>query len=84
MRTTVSIDDHLLAEARSQAQRRRMTLGQLIEESLRRELAQPSTDPAPDFPVFRGGRGARPGVDLDSNRGLAELLDEGRPVDQRR
>jgi len=30
-----------------------------------------------ELPVFRGGNGPRPGVDLTSNRALYELLDEG-------
>lgn len=39
MRTTLDLPDDLLIEAQALAARRRTTLGALIEESLRRELA---------------------------------------------
>jgi hypothetical protein len=75
MRTTLAVDDHLLAAAKRRARERGQTLGQVVEDALRREL---STSPAvapPDVPVFRGGNGVRPGVDLSSNRALREALD---------
>jgi len=75
MRTTVSVDDQLLAAARQEARRRGLTLGQLVEDALRRELAADAARQPLPLPVFRGGTGARPGVDLRSNRALAELLD---------
>lgn len=77
MRTTVTLDDELLASAKMIARRRGYSLGQLLEDALRRELARTSTEPPP-VPVFRGGTGPRPGVNLRSNRALAELVD---PVD---
>jgi hypothetical protein len=75
MRTTVAIDNHLLATAKAAARRRGYTLGRLIEEALRRELAQNAAGSPPEVPVFRGGTGPRPGVDLRSNRALIELVD---------
>lgn len=75
MRTTVSIDDHILAAAKSAARFRGATLGQLVESALRRELAAPIPASPPEIPVFTNGAGARLGVDLRSNRALAELLD---------
>ncbi len=83
MRTTISIDEHLLAEARERARRRRQTLGQYIEDALRREFGRVSAQ-APPVPVFSGGRGPRPGVDLTSNRALQEVLDEGAALEQLR
>ncbi|HWG73874.1 MAG TPA: hypothetical protein VG184_07450 [Acidimicrobiales bacterium] len=83
MRTTVSIEDHLLALAKERAQQRALTLGQLVERALRRELARDST--AGDrsaIPVFEGGSGPRPGIELTSNRSLLEALDEDTPLDQ--
>jgi hypothetical protein len=38
--------------------------------------AQPTAD-RPTIPVYRNGRGLRPGVDLSSNRAIHELLDGG-------
>ncbi|MDO5698405.1 MAG: type II toxin-antitoxin system VapB family antitoxin [Dermatophilus congolensis] len=81
MRTTVSIDDELLAKARSRAREKGMTLGQVVEAALRRHLARPEEVGAPVVPVFRGGGGPRPGIDLTSNRLMTEMLDEGRPLD---
>jgi hypothetical protein len=76
MRTTVSVDDHLLAAAKQRARVRGQTLGQVVEDALRRELAEPANaEPVIDIPVFRGAAGPRPGVDLRSNRALAEVLD---------
>lgn len=78
MRTTVSVEDELLAAARRRARERGMTLGQVVEAALRRELVLAGTDRAvPHVPVFAGGGGARPGIDLTSNRALHEALDDG-------
>ena len=85
MRTTVSIHDELLASAKLRAKERGKTLSQLVEDGLRRELAV-NDDPAerPPVPIFRGGNGLRPGVDITSNRALYELLDEGVPFEKLR
>ena len=78
MRTTLSIDDELLARAKRRASRRQLTLGQYVEEALRRELLAEEAAPARvELPVFNGGR-ARPGIDLSSNRDLYDALDEER------
>lgn len=85
MRTTVAIDDEILDAAKRQARARGLTLGQIVEAALRRELAaghDPGT--APPVPVFTGGTGPRPGVDLSSNRAMQEVLDEGLELDRRR
>ena len=85
MRTTISIHDELLKTAKLRARERGLTLGGLIEDALRRELSVREEPPARvDLPVFRGGNGPRPGVDLTSNRALYELLDEGVELDKRR
>ena len=80
MRTTVRLSDELVLAAKRRARERGQSLGEVIDAALRRELATPTT-PAelPRVPVFRGGTGARPGIDLTSNRALSEVLDE--PVD---
>jgi len=76
MRTTVSIDDHLLAEARDAARQYGTSLGQFVERALRRELTMPVQQSGPEVPTFSSGSGPRPGIDLRSNRALAEYLDE--------
>jgi hypothetical protein len=85
MRTTVSISDELLAAAKRRARERGETLGDVIDAALRRELSQPDhSGERPTVPVFRGGTGPRPGVDLTSNRALHETLDEALELDARR
>lgn len=85
MRTTVAIDDELLAAARRRARDQGQSLGQVLETALRRELASPEEPrDVPPVPVFRGGTGPRPGVDLNSNRALQEVLDEALDLDRRR
>jgi hypothetical protein len=82
MRTTVSISDELLAAAKRRARERGQSLGSVIEDALRRELAAVrDSSVRPPVPVFAGGSGPRPGLDLTSNRALAEVLDEGRDLD---
>ena len=85
MRTTISIHDELLESAKLRARQRGITLGQLVEDGLRREL---SVDNEPveriPLPVFKGGNGPHPGLDLTSNRAIYEFLDEGVPLDKRR
>jgi hypothetical protein len=85
MRTTVSISDELLAAAKRRAHERGQTLGDVVDAALRRELSDPDQPvERPAVPVFRGGTGPRPGIDLTSNRALHEALDEGLELDARR
>lgn len=79
MRTTVRLDDDLLADAKTAAARSGRTLTQVIEDALRESLArgaskQPSQSPVA-LPTF-AGRGLQPGIDLDSTASLIELMDE--------
>ena len=75
MRTTVNIDDRLLQTAKDLAAARNQTLGSVVEDALRREMSRQRGATGPDLPVFRGGNGPRPGVDLRSNRALEEFFD---------
>lgn len=85
MRTTLSIDDEVLEAAKARARQRGVSLGSVVEAALRRALStRDDAGHAPPIPVFTGGTGPRPGVDLTSNRALAELLDEDVPLDRRR
>lgn len=76
MRTTVSIDDRLLAAAKRRAREQDKTLGAVLEDALRRELALREPRDVPRPPVFSGGSGLRPGIDPASNRSLREALDD--------
>jgi hypothetical protein len=85
MRTTVTISDELLAAAKRRARERGQALGDVIDAALRRELSRPDqARERPPVPIFRGGTGPRPGIDLTSNRTLHEALDEGLELDARR
>ena len=44
MRTTLDIDDDVLAAAKERAKREHMTAGQLISKLLRRAMTQPAAD----------------------------------------
>lgn len=84
MRTTLSIDDELLARARERARERGITLGAVVENALRRDFASEVRTDAPTLPVFTKGSGPKPGIDLTSNRVLHEVLDEDLPLDRLR
>ena len=80
VRTTVNIDDALLAEARQLAARTRRSLGDIVDDALRAMLlraADPRGSDAVSLPTY-GGSGLRPGVDLDDKAAVAALLDEER------
>ena len=78
MRTTVNIDEHLLAAAKDLAEARGGTLGSVLEEALQRLLAARAEAPVPGppIPVFRGGTGGNPAIDWTSNASIEEFLDE--------
>lgn len=76
MRTTVSIDERLLAAAKDAARGAGQTLGEFVEESLRLKLASKQGGIAPTLPTFTRGTGLRPGVDPSSNRSLYDALDD--------
>lgn len=78
MRTTITIRDDVLKRARQLALARSCTLSDLVEESLQRALAAPTTAPPSEqarIPTF-AGRGLQPGVDLDSTAGLLDVMEE--------
>lgn len=78
MRTTLDIDDALLARAKAEAAKLRTTLTRLVEEGLALRLAPPGPAPAdesPELPVFRGGSGLAPGIDPLSNQTRFEAVE---------
>jgi hypothetical protein len=76
MRTTVRLNDELLAAAKQRAAVERTTLTALIEDALRRTLAERPAARAERFELRRFGDAAtQPGVDLDDSVALRDLLD---------
>lgn len=75
MKTTLDLDDNLLAQAKAQAVRERTTLTRLIEEGLSLRMRKPvraAQARRPALPVLRGTGALRPGIDPTSNRSLFE------------
>jgi hypothetical protein len=81
MRTTLTIDDHLLGEAKAVAARTNRSIGSVFEDALRQMLARAddtrSTSVRVSLPTD-GGSGLQPGVDLENKEQISELLDEER------
>jgi hypothetical protein len=80
MRTTVRLDQELLAQAKALAARTHRTLNELIEQALRAriEVERSAQRPAGSIPTF-SGRGPRPGIDINDTSTLLDQM-EG-PVD---
>lgn len=80
MRTTLDLNDTLLARAKAAAVRERTTLTRLIEEGLELRLRGVVSEPKPSrvrLPVYKGRGGLVPGIDPLSNRSLFDATDEG-------
>ena len=76
MRTTVSIDDAILEDAKSRAAAEGRTLGDLITEALRERLSRrPRRGRARYEAVTSGAGGPRPGVDITNNAAVRDLMD---------
>jgi Arc/MetJ family transcription regulator len=81
MRTTIRIDDELYRTVRRQAAESGRTVGEIIEDAVRRALQQPATpEPLDALPTY-GGSGVMPGVDLTSNVAVRDAMDEDAPLD---
>ncbi len=78
MRTTIRIDDQLLARAKGVAAASRRTLTQVIEDALRESLARrPAAGPREPFRMLGyKGSGLQPGINLDDSAALRDSLDE--------
>jgi predicted HicB family RNase H-like nuclease len=80
MRTTLDIDDGLLAQAKSLAAREHVSLTHVIEESLSLRLRAGKTRramPRAGLPVYRGSGGLQPRIrDTLSQRALLDAADD--------
>ncbi len=79
MKTTLDLNDTLLAEAKAMAAHRRTTLTRVIEEALQLRLhanAMPAKRVRKRLPVFHGKGGLRPGIDPRSNASLLQAADD--------
>lgn len=78
LKTTLDINDQLLADAKALAAKQRTTLTRLIEEGLQLRLR---TQAAPQrgklrLPVFKGRGGLAAGVDPVSNKAMLAALSD--------
>ena len=83
MRTTVRLDDDLLAQIKQFAAEQSMTLTAVLELALREMLARRERlrdERRTPLPSFRGN-GLQPGVDLDDSAALLELMERSRDSD---
>jgi len=79
MKTTLDINDQLLASAKVLAVQQRTSLTRLIEEGLQLRLrgaAGPAKAPSPRIPVLKGRGGLVAGVNPLSNKALLGALDD--------
>ena len=77
MRTTIRLDDRLLAEAKKYAAESGRTLTAVLSDALRETLARrqaPGKHKAVRLRTVKGN-GVRPGVDLDDSASLLEHLE---------
>ena len=79
MKTTLDINDSLLATAKAFAAQHRTSLTRLIEEGLQLRLRSPhlknnvSKHP---IPVFKGRKGLVAGLDPSSNKAMLDAADD--------
>jgi Arc/MetJ family transcription regulator len=75
MRTTIRLDDALLRQAKAAATSSGQSLSDFIADALRAALAQRQTRrQRVELPTYTGG-GLQPGVDLENNAALLDLMD---------
>ena len=80
MRTTIHINDHLFAQLKETAARSGRTMTAIIEDALRQNLTQPRMKNGRNVVRLTtvGGKGLKPGVDLDDTASLLDLMDRSR------
>jgi len=79
MKTTLDLNDELLANAKALAARQRISLTRLIEEGLQLRLRASTAEPTSSrkrLPVFHGRGGLVAGVDPRSNKAMLDALDD--------
>ena len=80
MKTTLDINDSLLANAKALAAQQRTSLTRLIEEGLQLRLrsSQVATKASKTkIPVFKGRGGLVTGIDPSSNKTMLDAADDG-------
>ena len=79
MRTTITLDDGLLAEVKRLAAENGQTMSEVVEDALRESLARrrgAPLRPRVELPTDGSG-GLQPGVDLDDSAALLDVMESG-------
>ena len=78
MKTTLDLNDQLLAGAKALAAQQRISLTRLIEEGLQLRLSASAAEPPARkrLPVFHGRGGLVAGLDPRSNKAMLDALDD--------
>ena len=77
MRTTIRLDDKLLADAKQRAAETGRTLTAVLEDALRESLARRHSESRRKrvrLKTFKGN-GVQPGVDLDDSASLLDVME---------
>jgi len=77
MKTTLNLNDELLASAKALAAQQRTSLTRVIEEGLQLRLRAKAAEPGRPrkrLPIFKGRGGLVAGVEPRSNKALLEAL----------
>ena len=78
VKTTLDLNDELLASAKALAAQQRTSLTRLIEEGLQLRLRAGVAEPhsRTRLPVFHGRGGLVAGIDARSNKAMLDALDD--------
>ena len=79
MRTTINLDDALLAEAKQVAARTGRSLTAVVEDALRESLRRRQDTARGPSSCQCSVRGVQPGVDLDDGVALLDLMEQDDP-----
>lgn len=76
MRTTLTLDDELLREAKERAARSGRTTSDIVADALRESFYRRATTSREPVQLRTSPGTPRPGVDIDNNAALLDLMEE--------
>ena len=76
MRTTLNIDDQVLASAKHRAIEQGVTLTSIVEDALRETLLKTKEKTANIQLLTVNGAGVKPGIDLSHSSSLLDIMDD--------
>jgi hypothetical protein len=76
MTVTIQLDDALVQDLERFAAQRQHSVSSLVEITLKELLQKEGRGGHRELPVFYGGRGLQPGVDLDHSAALLDWMEQ--------